>query len=388
MSLVRLTRRLAGEGWDVTLVLSTAGGSLEDRVDPRVRLVRLRDRVFGARFVGETRALRKAAWAVLDGAPFLISLMQWLWRALQLRLTAYDAAVISLQGLSPALCCRWMRAHERVQWIRNDLEQCDGSGRAANAIKRYDRNIDAYVCVSETALQSLTRLFPNTTRRAQVIYNILDVDEMRGLATGPDPYEATREKLRVLTVCRLADEAKGLLRMVRVHRRLRDEGVDFLWYVIGDGPDRTRLAAAVAAEQMADRFFLLGSRANPFPYYRYADVVAVLSHYEGLCGVVNEAKVVGRPVIATRFSGVAEQLTQEENGLIVENDEEAIHVGMARILTDSALRERLTNAALPQDILDDGRKVALLERLIDGRQPGSARDTGLEGAYRGVPKKP
>jgi glycosyltransferase involved in cell wall biosynthesis len=94
--------------------------------------------------------------------------------------------------------------------------------------------------------------------------------------------------------------------------------------------------------------------------------VAMLSYYEGLCGMVNEAKVTGRAVVATRVSGVDEQLINDENGLIVENNEDAIVKAMRRVLTDTALRNQLTNSHLPSALLDDEAKLDSLEQILLG----------------------
>ena len=74
---------------------------------------------------------------------------------------------------------------------------------------------------------------------------------------------------------------------------------------------------------------------------------------------------MGRPVIATRFSGISEQITDGVNGMIVENNEDAIFDGMKRILTDAELRQRLTNDTLPEALIDDDRKIRLLERILE-----------------------
>jgi glycosyltransferase involved in cell wall biosynthesis len=115
---------------------------------------------------------------------------------------------------------------------------------------------------------------------------------------------------------------------------------------------------------MEDSFLLLGQQENPFPYYLHADISATLSYYEGLCGAVNEAKVMGRPVIATRFSGIGEQLVDGVNGSIVDNNEDAIYTGMRRLLTDADLRARLANDILPETIRDDEYKLAVLEHML------------------------
>ncbi len=365
MSVLRMTRFLADHGWEVELVLSTGGGTLEYCIDPRVKVIHLREWVAGYRFLRERHPIRKLLWLLLDGIPFLYTRVQWLIRALQYRFRFYDAAIISLHGLSPSFCCRWVRARKRLQWIRNDLSKCDPDGLASRNILKYHRWIDHYVCVSGTAYQSFVTLFPELEVKALTLYNIIDSNEMLvQAAKRENPYVAYGNVLKVVTVCRLSDKSKGILRMLKVHRRLYDEGIDFRWFVVGDGSDHKKLKHAILENDMEGIFILLGRKDNPYSYYQYADIVATLSYYEGLCGAVNEAKIMGKPVIATCFSGIEEQLTDGINGLIVDNNEQSIFFGMKRLLTDATLRAKLTNNILPEKITNDEYKLEVLENII------------------------
>jgi glycosyltransferase involved in cell wall biosynthesis len=362
-SVLRLIRGLLDRGCAVDLVLTTGGGRLECEVDPRATVYRLRERPAGHRFLSESR-LRGKIRALPDLAAYAFYRAQEVRRRLPFRFRRYDAAVVSVQGLSPSFVCRWVKARKRFHFIRNDLAESDPTGKVQ--INEYATQMDAYLCVSRTAYDSLVANFPRVKEQAFVLYNLLDASSMRRLAGhNGDPYASYSGLLKVVTVCRLQDRSKGLLRMLSVHRRLRDEGVDYHWFVVGDGLDRERLEHAVAASDMGDRFHLMGLQANPYPYYRFADVAATLSYYEGLCGTVNEAKVLGKPLIATRFSGIEEQIGGLQGGLIVENDEDSIHEGMKRILTDDALRASLTNTNLSPAILDDASKVQTFLDLIE-----------------------
>lgn len=359
-STLRLMRLLLDHGWNVDLVLNMGGGANEAALDPRVKVTRLTPRVLGGAFVG-ARGWRKLLHPV-SFAQLIAARVPALQRVLALRRKQYDVAVVSLHGLSPWLVCDVVRARRRIQWIRNDLATCDPHGNAVRKIAHYAHHIDAFACVSETARNSLIAAVPAAASKAVTVYNVIDAAAMRRAAEAPDPFPAG-DALKVLTVCRLADTAKGLFRMLGVHRQLKAEGSAHRWYVLGEGPDRARLQDAIQTAGMADSFILLGADPNPFPWLKHADLVAVLSRYEGLCGVVNEAKVMGRPVIATRFSGIEEQIGDGRGGMIVENEADAILEGMRTMLNDGALRARMTNTALNPAIADDEGKAVLFAEL-------------------------
>lgn len=365
MSSLRMMKALADRGWDITLVVTTGGGSLEHLVDPRVRIVRLRPRASGDVFL-RARGVAARLRALPDLASYALSRIIGALRMVPLALRRYDAAAVLLHSTSPWLVSRVVRARTRLHWIRNDLRGVDPDGRIAARLRQALPRIDHFVCVSGTAFHSLVAAIPEAASRASVIYNILDANAMRAAPeSGGDPYPPRRPgETRIVTVGRLWDRDKAVFRLARVCRALKDRGHDFRWFLVGDGPDRGRVAALIAELGLEEHLCLMGEARNPFPAYRHADLVAVLSYHEGLCGVINEAKVTGKAVFATQVSGVDEQLQHGVNGWIVANDEAAIVEGMDRLLSEPDLRRQLANDIYPAAILDDEAKLDRIEALL------------------------
>ncbi|MBL0227554.1 hypothetical protein [Thermomonas sp.] len=73
-----------------------------------------------------------------------------------------------------------------------------------------------------------------------------------------------------------------------------------------------------------------------------------------------------RPVIATRFAGIEEQIETGVNGLVVEQDVDAICDGLGSLIRDAGLRQRLAQGGYPRELLDDDAKVDLLMGLMTG----------------------
>ncbi len=372
MSTLRLLRALADREWDVTLVLTTGGGALEASLDPRVRLVRLRPAALGGRFAAARGAARLAALPDLLG--YLLMRLIGALRMAPFLFRRYAAAGVLLHSTSPFFVARIARARTRFHWIRNDLKGVDPDGRVAARLRHYLDRIDAFICVSGTARDSLVDAIPEAAGRAHVVYNILDTATMQArLEAASDPFpDALPGVMRVLTVCRLQDRDKAIYRMARVCKALVDQGFDFVWYVVGEGPHRPQLERMIETLGLAGRMVLLGEMRDPFPAYKHADLVAVLSYHEGLCGVINEAKVSGCAVVATRMSGVLEQIAHGRNGWIIDNDEDSIITGMAHLISHPDLVRSMQNCDYPREILNDEHKLLSLERLIDARSKGVA----------------
>ena len=366
-SILRLLSALADRGCEVHLVLTSAGGALETAVDPRVTIHHLRT---------------MSKWMLAGSAPMFDKLVRggkWLagrsqeaWRRRQFRRVAFDAAICGSAGLSPDFVCKAVDARKRFVFVRSDPAMVS-DGRWGDNVRKFHQRIDAYLCVSDSVKRSMQICYPQLGGKCVTAYNLLNPDAMRGQADGhPDPFEEHGSVPCVLSVCRLQEISKGLLRMVEVHRRLLDAGVPHVWHVLGGGPDHDLLKQAIHEQGVSGTFKLHGAIENPFPYYKHADICAVLSRYEGLCGVVNEARVLERPVIATRFAGIEEQIQSGVNGLIVEQDVGAICDGLASLIRDAGLRERLAQGGYPRKLLDDDAKVDALMRMFGKQVPREA----------------
>ena len=355
-SLSRLMNALVEEGEEVTLLCRYGHGNGEYMLDKRVK----------------KRCL--SSYPLYGGNNLLalfhnvVFILQRLWNILYLRLInkCYDITFIGLQGLSPRFIMRNIKTKKIAVFIRNDISIMKERERVIATLRKYISRVDYYICVAETVKESLIKEIPETVSKTKVIYNLLNVDEMkRNIEVATAPFDKENEDVfRIVSVCRMVDRAKGLYRMLNVCKTLNDENFKFKWYVVGDGCDLEAFRKSISDVGLDGVMVAPGRIDNPFGYYRDCNLVAMLSYYEGLCGIINEAKVSGKPVIATEVSGIREQLTHGENGWIVENDENKIIEGMRYLLTHHEIIMKMTNYDYPNVILFDKIKLHAIKELV------------------------
>jgi glycosyltransferase involved in cell wall biosynthesis len=145
----------------------------------------------------------------------------------------------------------------------------------------------------------------------------------------------------IVTVARLSPE-KQILESIRIHHRLRQRGVDFLWYIIGSGADESCLRDEINRLGMEERFFLRGRQSSPCTWMKHCDGFALFSSSEGCPTVVIEALQLKKPVIMTAVNGADELIVHGHTGLIVENTEEAIAEGLSQFVMDTELRTHIS----------------------------------------------
>ena len=124
---------------------------------------------------------------------------------------------------------------------------------------------------------------------------------------------------------------------------LRREGGQTSLTIVGDGPEKSRLAAHAEKKLGSDYIFTGAlSHADTLAVMKSADAFVLNSSYEGLSHLLIEALTLGVPIIATRVGGNPEVITAEQDGLLVsEGDTPALANVLARMLVDTELRARL-----------------------------------------------
>jgi glycosyltransferase involved in cell wall biosynthesis len=125
-------------------------------------------------------------------------------------------------------------------------------------------------------------------------------------------------------------------------KRLRDEGVDAVLCMVGDGPDRNELERRAKELGVIRETLFVGYQEDVAPYYAAFDALVLPSGNEGTPVSVIEALAAGRPVVATRVGGVPDVVRDGEDGFLVEpgaTDELAER--LAELARDPRLRQRM-----------------------------------------------
>ena len=131
---------------------------------------------------------------------------------------------------------------------------------------------------------------------------------------------------------------KGFDRMIRIQKRLVEDGYRTHLCILGEGAQRAELEKLVADCGISDSVSFLGYQTNPYKYVAKCDLFVCASHSEGFSTAATEALIVGTPVCTVEVSGMKEMLGENnEWGIVTENDEEALYQGIKRLLDDPAL---------------------------------------------------
>lgn len=253
----------------------------------------------------------------------------------------YDIVVSYLEGPTAHILsgCPF-KDTKKVAWFHSALDSdrrlAAGFVSKVAAVCAY-LQYDCTVYVAETAQNKIEELAGTVFPNPKVLYNTLNVEQIREKAHEGKAEEAfSKKEINLVSVGKL-DPVKGYDRLARVHKRLRTEGYPCQVYLIGEGAERSTLEQYISENGLNTSFHLIGFLENPYPYVAMADLFVCSSRREGFSTAATEALILGTPVCTTDVSGMREMLGDNEYGLITENSEEALYCGIKRLLDDPAL---------------------------------------------------
>ena len=158
---------------------------------------------------------------------------------------------------------------------------------------------------------------------------------------------------RCITVGRLA-EVKNQAMMIRAFHAADCETATL--YLVGDGPERTKLVSLLRELGIEDRVVITGFRQDVSELLAQSDIFLMSSNYEGISIAVLEAMRAGLPVIGTNVGGMAETVKPETGFLVAAGDISAMADAIRSLLRSPMIRSSLGTA---------GRKFLEAEFSID-----------------------
>ena len=252
----------------------------------------------------------------------------------------YDVEIAWYEGLPTTFLANSSNKHSRkLAWLHYGDGFAHLTATQKDVYRKEYRQYDKIVGVSEGVCRNFKERvgedFLLTTR-----YNILDDQEILRKANA---FTVERETpLTFVSVGRLI-LVKGFDRLINACACLKQVGLDFRLWLIGEGSEHEVLQKQILINGLEDKVHLLGNQDNPYPYIKAADWFVSSSLAEGFSTVLTEACIIGTPIISTRCLGTAELLgANGEYGLMTENSEEALCQAMRNVLVHTEMRDEFS----------------------------------------------
>lgn len=288
----------------------------------------------------------------------------------------YDIEFAAIHGFMDEVLNSPLKSSKKLMWIHNDLTQV--SGYTPEKIHRFF-NYDQVMVISEKIQETFLSLAKSDVEKQKIvrIYNPLDTEEILtksevgsqklddtstplSMADANNQSATVHHQPTFISVGTVFPQ-KGFDRLLKVHKRLLDEGFAHKVLIVGDGYDFENVKKLKTDLGLDKTATMLGFTDNPYPYFKSADFYILSSRYEGFPTVLFEAITLKKNIIATEVSGVTEMLEGGKLGLITENSEQGIYGAMKKALTNpehfQTYQNNLQNYEMPFNLKNSVDKI-------------------------------
>ena len=251
--------------------------------------------------------------------------------------TEYDLAI---SFLTPHyFVSEKVKAKKKIAWIHTDYSHLEVDTESEEKMwGKYD-----YIAsISDKCTEGFLKRFPSLESKIKRIDNIILPSFIISQANSEnnETQMPKNNGMTLLSVGRFSN-AKNFDNVPEICKMIRETGLDIRWYLIGYGGDEELIRRKIAEAGMEDYVIILGKKENPYPYIKACDLYVQPSRYEGKAVTVREAQILHKPVVITAFETSKSQLADGFDGVIVPMDNEGCAAGIASVLRDENLRQRL-----------------------------------------------
>jgi glycosyltransferase involved in cell wall biosynthesis len=390
---VTLANKLAGSGYDVTVMILDPIDELKTELDPNVHLVyKPYKKHFGQKIpyiryklyddgMWETRASDCELYEYYIGKDHYDVEIAF-FRGLPIKIISGGAEKKHNDFRRKSVCIEKNNTDfseivvhrntrtKHIAWVHTDFRKAAGyknNFKSLEDVHSAYARFDKVVCVSREA-QAGFREVIGDTNNLTTIYNLLPIEEIKKKAAQQPEVPVHRAKLHLVLVGRLLDSAKGQKRLIDVVSKLHEESVDISLALVGGGGDEQILKSEIAAKNASAYITMTGNQMNPYPYIKQADMLICASYFEGYNLTVAEALILETPVLSTDCTGPNEILDHGKYGMIVENSEEGLYKGIRTVAEHPQLLEELQEKAIARkDFFDEARVLKEITDLFEGK---------------------
>ena len=289
----------------------------------------------------------------------------------------YDVEFAAIHGFRDEILNSPLKSSKKLVWIHNDLKKTELYHYTDEEFRKFF-GFDKIMVISEKIEQDFNNLTQNQEEKNKIvrIYNPLDTEEIilksqeprskKQEARSKNSNLGTQNPDPTFVSVGTVFPQKGFDRLLKVHKRLLDEGFHHKILILGDGYDFENIKNLQKDLGVTETSTLFGFTDNPYPQIKNADFYILSSRYEGFPTVLFEAITLKKNIIATDVSGVREMLDDGKLGLIIENSEQGIYDGMKKALQNpedfKKYESELKNYKMPFNLENSVQKIM---KIID-----------------------
>ncbi len=271
---------------------------------------------------------------------------------------SYDLAVGFIEGAATYYVAEMINAKKKAAFVHVDYVK---AGYKKEQDEYYYKKYDRIYGVSYSVCDTLKITYPDLSEKIEFFQNIVSEERIKEFAKKGKGFDDNFKGLRLLTIGRLHYQKGYDIAISSFAKFIKKyPNIDIRWYAMGDGELRNDLIKQIKMLGLKDRFILMGSKSNPYPYLAECDIYVHASRFEGWCIATAEARILAKPIITSETAGVREQLLGMAE--IITLDEDELVDAIYNYAVDEERRNNLSKKILESswELKDDIGKLYML----------------------------
>lgn len=246
--------------------------------------------------------------------------------------------VVACQEITATYFASFFSKTNRIAWFRSEysIYKTEHNNITLKLDQQIYPKFNKIVCVSNTTRNDFVKFFPELDNKIISIYNIQNVKNIEFKATEM-VNDFPESEFVIVSVGRMNPQ-KRFSAIPGIAKKLVDAGCNFKWIILGEGNtfgEWDKLQYEIYNNQVDKTVICLGSKLNPYPYIKKANLLVNTSYIEACPRVVIEAKILKTPVICADFSSANEFVSNGIDGFVDTID--MLYVHIADMILDKQL---------------------------------------------------
>ncbi len=258
---------------------------------------------------------------------------------------AYDVAISYIQGYTAQFVAEYVTARKKIMFYHGSMDELHEIHEKIMA------SYDGIVGVNAGVKDVLCSNYPQFSKKITYIENYVDAQEIQKKSM---LYQVQKfDEKKILCTCGRLSKEKGIDLAVKTGYILKENGVPFHWYFVGDGPERENVEYLIREYELDNYITITGMLDNPYPYIAGCDIYVQTSYEEAHPLAILEAVMLGTPVITTETIGGKTIVQQGINGLIANISSDKLATCIIELITNNKLYNDIINKLKEKDYSGD-----------------------------------
>lgn len=232
----------------------------------------------------------------------------------------YDVAIAYIQNYTAQFVAEYVKSKKKIVFYHLSVDETHSIHNKVFA------HFDSIVGVNSNIKKMLCKLYSEYAEKVTFIDNYVDKEPIERAAKDFQIERKNRDV--VLCSCGRMSSEKGFDLAVEAAKNLKEKGISFLWYFVGDGAERAKIESMIESKGLTENIKLTGMLGNPYPYIAGCDVYVQPSYEESFGLTIAEAKILCKPIVSTKTIGGELQIEHENDGILTEVSGQAIAKGI------------------------------------------------------------